>query len=103
MDPEVADIDLNDPELEKAATKIQATFKGYKARREKDGGSGGGSEEASAAVAAASAVEREKEADETVGRITLLPFLPPSSRRLSLEREQEILRWREDAKAVLFY
>ncbi|KAI1303121.1 hypothetical protein HDE_02382 [Halotydeus destructor] len=33
MDPEV-DVDLNDPELEKAATKIQATFKGYKARQE---------------------------------------------------------------------
>ena len=40
MDPEVADMDLSDPELEKAATKIQATFKGYKARREKDDAAG---------------------------------------------------------------
>ncbi|XP_053202808.1 sperm surface protein Sp17-like [Panonychus citri] len=28
------DIDLTDPELEKAATRIQATFKGYKVRKE---------------------------------------------------------------------
>jgi len=41
MDPEVADMDLNDPELEKAATKIQATFKGYKARqKERDDSAG---------------------------------------------------------------
>jgi len=31
---EEIDIDLNDPEVEKAATKIQATFRGYKSRRE---------------------------------------------------------------------
>lgn len=33
------EIDLNDPDVEKAATKIQATFRGYKTRREvkKDG------------------------------------------------------------------
>ncbi|XP_054167136.1 neuromodulin-like isoform X1 [Oppia nitens] len=31
---ELADIDLNDPEVEKAATKIQATFRGFKSRRE---------------------------------------------------------------------
>ncbi|XP_074604324.1 uncharacterized protein LOC141857699 isoform X2 [Brevipalpus obovatus] len=31
------DMDLNDPELEKAATKIQATFKGYMVRREVKG------------------------------------------------------------------
>lgn len=28
------DIDLNDPEVEKAAVKIQAGFKGFKARQE---------------------------------------------------------------------
>jgi len=32
MDP----IDLSDPDLEKAATKIQATFKGYKVRQDKE-------------------------------------------------------------------
>ncbi|CAG2107561.1 unnamed protein product [Medioppia subpectinata] len=31
---EIADIDLNDPEVEKAAIKIQDTFRGYKKRRE---------------------------------------------------------------------
>lgn len=44
-DPNV-DIDLNDPELEKAATKIQATFKGYKVRQEKKGGKDEGAEAA---------------------------------------------------------
>lgn len=31
---ELADIDLNDPELNKAATKIQASFRGHKVRKE---------------------------------------------------------------------
>ena len=34
MDAEVVDIDLNDPEVAKAATKIQAGFKGYMTRKE---------------------------------------------------------------------
>lgn len=33
----IADIDLNDPDMEKAATKIQATFRGYKTRKETGG------------------------------------------------------------------
>lgn len=33
---EELDIDLSDPELHKAATKIQASFRGHKARREGD-------------------------------------------------------------------
>jgi hypothetical protein len=32
---EEIDIDLNDPEVEKAAVKIQASFKGFKQRKEK--------------------------------------------------------------------
>lgn len=31
---EELDIDMNDPELHKAATKIQASFRGHKSRRE---------------------------------------------------------------------
>jgi hypothetical protein len=31
--PYVSDIDLNDPETEKAATKIQAVFRGHKTRQ----------------------------------------------------------------------
>lgn len=34
-DDELADIDLTDPELEKAALKIQSTFKGFKVRGKK--------------------------------------------------------------------
>lgn len=33
---EELDIDMNDPELHKAATKIQASFRGHKARRDVD-------------------------------------------------------------------
>lgn len=33
---EELDIDLSDPELHKAATKIQASFRGHKARKEND-------------------------------------------------------------------
>ncbi|XP_064618208.1 calcium-binding tyrosine phosphorylation-regulated protein-like isoform X3 [Liolophura sinensis] len=34
LDPELADIDLDDPELSKAATKIQAGFRGHAARKQ---------------------------------------------------------------------
>ena len=34
VDDELADIDLTDPELNKAATKIQASFRGHKVRKE---------------------------------------------------------------------
>lgn len=37
VDEELADIDLTDPELNKAATKIQASFRGHKVRKDDDG------------------------------------------------------------------
>jgi hypothetical protein len=43
VDDELADIDLTDPDLNKAATKIQASFRGHKVRKEvvpKDGENG---------------------------------------------------------------
>ncbi|XP_069678599.1 uncharacterized protein igl [Periplaneta americana] len=43
VDDELADIDLTDPDLNKAATKIQASFRGHKVRKEtttKDGEEG---------------------------------------------------------------
>ncbi|XP_050426422.1 uncharacterized protein LOC126836817 [Adelges cooleyi] len=36
MDQELLDVDLADPELHKAATKIQASFRGHKARKSDD-------------------------------------------------------------------
>lgn len=40
VDDELADLDLSDPDLNKAATKIQASFRGHKVRKDvvpKDG------------------------------------------------------------------
>lgn len=34
LEDELADIDLTDPDLHKAATKIQASFRGHKVRKE---------------------------------------------------------------------
>lgn len=73
MDPEVADIDLNDPELEKAATKIQATFKGFKARRQERDGDAATKELGSAATAEP---PKEDPLDETV-RSSRLSFSSP--------------------------
>lgn len=36
---EEGDVDLNDPEVEKAATKIQASFRGYMVRKQVKNGS----------------------------------------------------------------
>lgn len=73
MDPEVADIDLNDPELEKAATKIQATFKGFKARRqEREDGDAATKELGSAATAQP---PKEDPVDETVREPVSIIFL----------------------------
>ncbi|XP_067676888.1 triadin-like isoform X1 [Haliotis asinina] len=55
------DIDLNDPEVEKAATKIQASFKGHKARKEVRALKG--EEEASPAAAEAKPEEEEIDID----------------------------------------
>ena len=62
MDP----IDLSDPELEKAATKIQATFKGYKVRKEITGKDAPGD---AATEASSSAQQLEEEV-----RQNLCPF-----------------------------
>ncbi|XP_046543956.1 triadin-like isoform X3 [Haliotis rubra] len=56
---EEIDIDLNDPEVEKAATKIQASFKGHKARKEVQALKG----EEEAPPAAAEAKPEEEEID----------------------------------------
>ena len=41
-DTEQVDIDLNDPDVQAAATKIQASFKGYKTRKDLKAGEGEG-------------------------------------------------------------
>lgn len=74
MDPEIADIDLNDPELEKAATKIQATFKGFKSRRQGREDDAATKELGSAATS--QPPPAEEPVDETVRSIISSPSCP---------------------------